>query len=132
MIDHVDRTLQLWRSTPFTWGSRDCMLSIGDYIASRGGVDVTGLFRGTYDGEAGALAYVASYGGCVGLIDLTGLPHVADPKRGDVVVFFTGETEVGALCTGEGIAMRLERGVIELPKRLVSRSRAIVQAWSVP
>jgi len=130
MTDDVDRTLQIWRSTPFEWGARDCMLSIGDYIARRGGKDVSQAFRGSYTTEAGALAHVAASGGCTGLVDMTGIPRTDDPKRGDVVVFFTGEIEVGALCTGEGIAMRLERGVIEVPLRLVRRS--IVQAWSVP
>lgn len=128
MTDHVDDALKLWRSTPFEWGQRDCMLSIGDYIASRGGQDVATGFRGTYDTEAGALAHVASCGGCVGLVDMTGLPHTDAPKRGDALVIFTGETEVGALCTGDGAAMRLERGTIELPLRFLK----IVQGWSVP
>jgi hypothetical protein len=128
MTDHVDALLKLWRSTVFDWGDTDCMLSVGDYIASRGGQDVTGLFRGTYADEAGALAHVAAYGGVCGLVDLTGLPRIASPARGDVVCLFTGEIEVGAVCTGIGIAARLERGVVEVDMRLVK----IVQSWKVP
>lgn len=127
-MDHVDATLKLWRSTPFEWGERDCMLSIGDYIASRGGLDVTGLFRGTYDTQAGAMAHVEAYGGLAGLIDLTGLPRTDDPQRGDVVILDTGYKQVGALCTGDGIAARLERGVIEVSVDFVD----IVEAWKVP
>ncbi len=126
--DHIDRLLQLWRSTPFVYGESDCMLSVGDYLASRGVLDVTGQFRSTYNDEAAALAHVAAFGGVCGLIDLTGLQRTASPARGDVVCLWTGEIEVGAVCTGIGIAARLERGVVEVDMRLVK----IVQSWKVP
>lgn len=137
MTDHVDETLRLWRSAPFTWGGTvphvpgrgDCLLSIGDYIAARGGVDVSECFRGTYSTEAGAIAHLEAHGGPVGLVDLTGLPHTDAPARGDVVVIDTGEgVHIGALCTGPGIAARLERGVIEISLRFA----VIVQGWKVP
>lgn len=127
-MDHVDHTLKLWRSTPFEWGQRDCMLSIGDYIASRGGLDVTGYFRGTYSTQAGAMAHVEGHGGLTALIDLTGLFHTDDPQRGDVVILDTGFKQVGALCTGDGIAARLERGIAEVNIEFVN----IIQAWKVP
>lgn len=137
-MDHVDRTLQLWRSRPFTWGGcvphepgrGDCLLSVGEYIAEMGCRDVTGLFRGAYSDEASALALVSLYGGPQALIDLTGLPRTDEPGRGDVVVFDpTGQGDgIGALCTGPGIASRLERGVIEVDRRLVK----ILHAWKVP
>lgn len=137
MIDIVDDTLRLWRSSPFVWGGvlphraghGDCMLSIGEYIAARGGRDVTGMFRGQYGDEAGALAQMALHGGATGLVDMTGLNRTADPARGDVVVIDTGtETLIGALCTGSAIAARLERGVIEVHRRFVT----VVQAWEIP
>lgn len=129
MTDAVGRTLALWRSTPFQWGQRDCMLSVGDYIASRGGKDVTGLFRGSYSDEAGALAHMAAYGGACGLVDLTGVRETAEPRRGDVLVVDVGDGQgVGALCTGDGVAMRLERGVIEVTTRFIH----ITKAWSCP
>lgn len=130
MTDIIDSTLYLWRSTPFVWGEADCLLSVGDYIAARGGYDVTGLFRGTYGDEAGAMAYVGRYGGVEGLIDLAGVPRVPDDReavRGDVVALDTGGVIVGALCTGPGIAARLERGVIEVDRRFVR----IAGAWEV-
>jgi hypothetical protein len=135
-MDAVDRTLALWRSTPFTWGGvlphrpgyGDCLLSIGEYLANQGASDVTERFRGTYSDEAGALAHVATAGGCAALIDLTGLPRTHTPLRGDVVVLDTGDgLEVGALCTGDGIAARLARGVIEVDKRFLR----IPHAWRV-
>jgi hypothetical protein len=128
VTDYVDQTLRLWRSTPFAYGDTDCMLSVGDYLASRGVLDVTGQFRGTYADEAGALAHVAARGGICGLVDMTGLPSTDRPARGDVVCLDTGEIEVGALCTGTGVAARLERGVIEVDLRLVK----ITKAWKVP
>jgi hypothetical protein len=128
MTDHIDALLKIWRSVPFVYGDTDCMLSIGDYLASRGAVDVTARFRGTYADEAGALAHVALCGGVSGLIDMTGVERTDRPARGDVVCFDTGHVEVGALCTGRGIAARLERGVIEVDIRLVK----VVQSWKVP
>lgn len=127
-MDHVDHTLRLWRSTAFMWGDSDCMLSIGDYIARRGGLDVTSFFRGTYDSEAGALAHVESQGGLEAMVDLTGLPHTDDPQRGDVVILDTGFNQVGAICTGDSVAARLERGVVEVSMNFVN----LTQAWKVP
>lgn len=128
MTDHIDTTLKSWRSSAFVYGDSDCMLSIGDYLASRGVLDVTGRFRGTYADEAGALAHVAACGGICGLVDLTGLDHTEEPKRGDVMCWNIGHVEVGALCTGDRIAARLERGVVEIDMRLAK----IVQSWKVP
>lgn len=127
MTDHVDKTLSLWRSTPFAYGQADCMLSVGDYIASRGGLDVTGLFRGRYTDEAGALDRMAAYGGAMGLVDMTGIERCDCPERGDVVVIDTGSVHVGGLCTGSFVALRLDRGIVEFPMRFVR----IVQAWKV-
>lgn len=137
-MDHIDETLRLWRREPFTWGGciphvpgkGDCLLSVGDYIAARGGRDVTGLFRGAYRDEASALALVELYGGPQALIDLTCLPRTDDPVRGDVVVFDAGGKGdgIGALCTGPGVAARTERGVIEVNRHLIK----ILHAWKVP
>jgi hypothetical protein len=135
MSDIVDETLRLWRTNPFRWGGivphvpgvGDCLLSIGEYIAGRGGLDIAARFRGSYSDEAGAMGHVQAAGGAGALIDLTGLPHTDNPGRGDVVLLDTGSTRVGALCTGPGVAARLERGVIEVDRRLCN----IVRAWKV-
>lgn len=120
----IDETLSLWRRGGHVWGQSDCLLSIGDYLAACGYEDVAGRFRGTYDSEAGADAILAAHGGCVGLIDLTGVPRATgEPERGDVVLV----AGVGALCTGLGYALRLERGVIELNRRFVT----VDEAWKV-
>ena len=128
MNDIVDDTLRHWRRSTFEWGQRDCMLSIGDYIAARTGTDISKYYRGRYDTEAGALAEVEAAGGVAGLVDLTGLRRCLNPGRGDVLAVDTGDATVGALCTGDGAAMRLERGVIVVRLRFVR----IVQAWRMP
>jgi len=127
MTDLVDATAAMWRRGGHVWGQSDCLLSIGDYIAAAGGKDVTGLFRGTYDDEAGAMAYVERYGGHGALIDLTGAARTETPGRGDVAVIDTGYNEIGALCTGDGYILRLERGVIEINARFVD----VLIAWKV-
>ena len=114
MSDLVGRTLAEWRRGGFVWGQTDCLLSIGDYLTVAGYRDVPPMFRGTYDTEAGAMAHLDAHGGAEGLIDLTGVPRASDgPQRGDVGLV----QGIGALCTGDGFALRLERGVVEVDTR---------------
>jgi len=124
MTDLVEQTLRVWRRGGHVWGSSDCLLSIGDYLAQAGYRDVAVQFRGTYDTESGAQAHMDANGGAEGLIDLTGAPRASgEPQRGDVVVI----QGIGALCTGDMFALRLERGVVELNKRFVTPTAA----WKV-
>lgn len=137
-MDAVDRTLKLWRSNPFTWGGciphvpgvGDCMLSIGEHVAALGGMDLTGEYRGTYTDEAGAMARVAASGGAVAIFERFGLPECAGkPGRGAVALIDTGDGDgIGGLCTGDAVAMRLERGVIEVTLRFVR----VIKAWQCP
>lgn len=129
-MDAVDRTLKLWRSTLFEWGERDCMLSVGDHVASVGGVDITPEYRGTYATEAAALARVAADGGAVAIFTRFGLPdRLGAPARGDIGLIDTGDGDgIGALCTGDAVALRLERGVIEVTLRFVR----VIKAWQCP
>jgi len=137
MTDHVDATLKLWRTTPFTWGGvvphiegwGDCLLSVGEHMARYGSPDLTGEYRGRYSDEAGAMALVRAAGGVSALIDRMGWRPTTIPLRGDVVVIAVAEgVEVGGICTGAGIACRLERGAVELGFRFVH----IVKVWSCP
>lgn len=131
MTDIVDRTLKHWRQTAFEYGASDCLLSVGDYIVDCGGPDALASFRGTYDTHDEAMGHVEANGGPEGLLDRFGLPRIdpASAKRGDVVVILPGdgETGVGGICTGEGIALRSERGVIEVSRRFVK----LLFAWKV-
>lgn len=124
MTDIVDETLRQWRRGGHVWGESDCMLSIGDYVAATGGFDLTTRFRGTYDTEEAAMAHMDANGGAEGLIDQMRLERTDSPVRGDVAVV----QGIGALCTGSGFALRLDRGVIEVDRRFVTYSAA----WKVP
>lgn len=128
-MDHVDATLKRWRSTPFSWSDgNDCLLRIADYVCSRTGDDWGAIFRGTYANEAGAMAHVGRYGGAKYLIDRSGLSHVSRPARGDILLMRIGDGEVAALCTGDGAAAGMPRGVVEIDLRFVK----IICAWKVP
>ena len=117
MTDLVERTLSTWRRGGHVWGRSDCLLSIGDYLFEAGYTDVARRFWGTYDSEAGAQSILDAHGGAEGLIDMTGVPRASDaPQRGDVGLV----QGIGSLCTGDGWALRLERGVVEVQARFVT------------
>lgn len=123
MTDLLDRTLREWRQGAHVWGQSDCLLSVGDYMHAAGWLDIPSRFRGTYDTEQGAIDHINANGGCEGLIDLTGAPRTDDPQRGDVALV----QGIGALCTGDAFVLRLERGTVEVLRRLVSFDAA----WKV-
>lgn len=118
--DLVDRTLARWRREPFVYGSDDCMLSMGKYLAEAGARDNAAHFAGRYDSQEGALAMMADHGGAAALFDDTGAARVSGaPQRGDVLIVACGDDEIGALCTGDMAALRLERGVAEVALRFI-------------
>jgi hypothetical protein len=133
MIDAVDQILSEWRRTPFEYGRTDCLLSVGDYIAARGGLCVTDQFKGTYDDADGAAAIIEAHGGHAPLIDLTGWQQIAPAAavRGDVVLITgvdAGEV-LAAICTGDAIAGRTDnRTLFEVNRRFVK----ILNAWGCP
>ena len=104
------------------------MLSIADYVQSLKGVDIAEGFRNAYNTEEQAFLRLSAAGGPVTLMERSGMPRGTGALvgRGDVVLIEIGGQHIGALCTGQGIAARLERGVIELDLRFVH----IVEVWS--
>lgn len=118
-MDVVDQTLREWRSGAFVYGQSDCMLSIGRHLAALGAKDITERFVGQYEDWAGAQEMLRAGGGVGALIAATGaVPVDSGPARGDVVELVVGDETIGALCTGDMIAVRLERGVIEIALHL--------------
>lgn len=123
-MDLVDETLREWRSGAFAYGQTDCMLSIGRYLARTGHEDVTGQFLGRYDTHEGAIEIMAEHGGVPGLMALAGArERCGRPVRGDVIeVVYEDDDQVmgiGGICTGDSVAVRLERGMVELNLRLI-------------
>lgn len=124
----LDDTLKLWRQGQFIYGQSDCLLSVGDYMAANGGLDVAGRLRGTYDDREGAEALIDAHGGMLPLVDLAGWPRVPSPgSPGAVVVVRIGRRLFGALRTEKGVAARMKHGVLELDLKLVH----IEAAWHV-
>lgn len=126
-MDLIDLTLSAWRRSQFEWGKSDCLLSLADYLVARGCVDAGEGIRGTYATEQGAAAILAAYGGAAALIERTGLPVTGAPARGDIVLMHCGNDQIGALCTGRGVAARRERGTVEIDLRFVK----LIRAWAV-
>ena len=129
-MDLVDRTLKIWRQTPLEYGQGDCVMSVGDYAVEAGAQPAVDQFRGTYGDREGAEALLTQWGGHEGLLGLLGLPAI-DPdqaRRGDIVVIDTRDGEsIAGICTGQGVALRAERGVFELSMRLIR----VTHAWRV-
>lgn len=114
----VDELLKEWRRSSFQWGQSDCLLSVGDYIAANGGKDIAALYRGRYSTEAEALRFMDDAGGAAALIDATGIVRAAEAQRGDVVLLNISRGIAG-VHTGDGVAVRLERGAAEIGLRFV-------------
>jgi hypothetical protein len=97
------------------------MLSCGKYVAAAGGRDITGDFLGRYSTQGEALEIMEAHGGAGGLFAEMGLERVeGKPRRGDLLEIIHTEIDtIGALCTGSGVAVRLERGVAEVDLRFV-------------
>jgi hypothetical protein len=125
MIDHVDRTLQKWRSSAFTWGVSDCMQSVATYIRDVTGRDVSGGLCGTYSTEQEAAALVIRAGGEIAMLDWSGLPKTERLQRGDIVLCRIRALLYAGICTGDGFAFRTPMGVVEIDNRFVR----VVQAW---
>lgn len=126
MNEIVSKTLKKWRQSQFIWGSDDCLLSLADYLVDCGYEDFGAIFRGTYNDEAGAKRHIENWGGEVNLIYSTCLNFTEEPVEGDIVLVEMNEPITG-LCTGERIAFRTERGVIEIGMKFLN----IVHAWKV-
>ncbi len=119
MMDAVAQTLKIWRSTDFERGSRDCLLSIADYVLLRDGVDHGAKYRGTYDDATGANEWIAREGGAVAMIDASGLSRVSKPHYGNIVVVRVGSDLIPGICTGDTAAFRMSRGVISIGLRFL-------------
>jgi hypothetical protein len=123
-------TLHAWRTTPFVWGKADCLISTGDYAGVLTGTDPAAPWRGTYATEAEAMAILGREGGPAAVLGRAllgaGLEAVAEPMRGDCVSVGLNGHEVGGICLGDRVGLRLAgRGLFEVHLRLVK----VCGAW---
>ena len=116
---HLTATLRDWRRSSFDWGSTDCMLSTADYAGALNGTDPGAAYRGRYDDEAGAMAFVDAAGGGAAILGAAlvaaGFKRVQQPQRGDPVVAQIGHNQIGGICLGDFCVFRTStRGVVEI------------------
>jgi hypothetical protein len=119
--------------TPFVWGTFDCCLWLADWVLERRGVDPAADLRGRYASELGCARLLKRRGGLPAVVsdcaELARLAPTSAPLAGDVGVILgltpTGETAVGALCTGPRWSiLTVAGGIASVPAR-------VLYAWSV-
>lgn len=121
-MDAVDETLRDWRRHPHQYGVNDCVLSAAAYFVRTGAAAEMPWFAGTYHDNGSAMALLAELGGMERTMEMIGGTLVDEtPRRGDFIGLITEEADypIPSLCTGDGVAMRLERGVVEVSLRFV-------------
>jgi len=120
-MDIVDETLRQWRRHPHQYGVNDCVLSAAAYFVSVGAASAMPTFAGTYCDNDEAMILLAELGGMETTMELVGgTPVEGEPQRGDIVgLLADADYVIPALCTGDRIVVRLERGTIEVPLKLV-------------
>lgn len=126
-MDIVEKTLRKWRQSTLDWGKTDCMLSVNDYLVDCGYPDYGLPFRGKYDNENDAKRMIDEAGGELAIMRRPGLATTLKPQRGDIMLVELPRYKVAALCTGETVAMRLNRGVCECDIRFIK----FIEAWKV-
>lgn len=124
----IEKTRALWRSSPFEWGSDDCILSVCEFVRLVTGVDPAAPWRGSYCDEEGAAEISASYGGNLALFEY-GMAKagfaVSAPQDGfPVMADFLGHEIAGVSWKGR-VMFRIEgRGLLDWPA-------PVVKAWAI-
>lgn len=120
-MDVVDETLRGWRRRPHRYGVNDCVLSAAAFFVATGAAPRMPWFAGTYDDHDSAMVLLAELGGMERTMEIIGgTPVEGPPQRGDFIGLLTeAKYVIPSLCTGDGVAARLERGVIEMSLRFV-------------
>lgn len=120
-MDLVDETLREWRRHPHQYGVNDCVLSAAAYFVSLGAAAAMPWFAGTYDDDVSAMAVLAQLGGMPCAMEIVGGTLVeGEPRRGDFIgLRADADYVIPSLCTGDSVAARLERGVIEIRLKFV-------------
>jgi len=121
-MDLVDETLRDWRRHPHQYGINDCVLSAAAYFVKAGSALAMPSFTGTYDNNDDAMLILAEYGGMASMMEFVGGAAIdGPPERGGFIgLLADADYVIPCLCTGDNVAARLERGVIEVRLRLVA------------
>lgn len=122
--DATDVTLKDWRRTPHAYGESDCVLSAAGHFLRAGAINAMPDFAGTYHDHDGAMIVLDGLGGMESVMEIIGgvaLGEGEEPRRGDIVGMVTDQADyvIPALFTGDGVAAKIERGVVEMRAGLV-------------
>ena len=113
------------------WGVWDCCLFPAAWVQDQTGVDAAAPWRGLYDDEDGARAFVQAEGGIVRTMAraarLAGLLRASQPKAGAVGIVRADPEPMGAVCVMPGFWATISPtgGVV------VTACRHLV-AWEIP
>lgn len=125
--DAIAAALARWHREPFARGSTDCDMLVADYVIALTGRDPAAAWRGRYDNDDGAEAFIAAAGGNLNLVAAgmasIGLAPVSEPLRGDVVVIDVGVDQITGIFLDPLTALKTKRGVLR------SRRFPILKAW---
>lgn len=129
-MDDLARFLAMARGRKFGWGTWDCILWLGAYVAARHGTDPSLPWHGHYRTRLGAMRLVNRAQGMESLLDgaLTpmGIRRASEPRRGDIAVVRASEGEMGAIVLGNGwVAQNGMGGVV---RRL---GVPVIAAWAI-
>jgi hypothetical protein len=107
------------RRALFAYGTRDCCLEPANWVRFAAGIDPAADYRGKYDDEAGALAFLETAGGVLKILDRamtgTGLRREPCPIEGDVgCITLAGET-IGSIRVPGGWSVISGRGRLVYP-----------------
>jgi hypothetical protein len=121
-------------TTPFAWGTWDCLLWLGDWVLEAHGVDPASGARGRYHTALGARRFVTRHGGPVAAVKAfaegAGLNPIAEPEPGSIGVLpalgVRGRLDhIGGLYTGRRWA------VLAAPQGLIVHPAIPVACWRV-
>lgn len=126
-LDNWEKLLNDYLSQvgPFEWGANDCCLFAANGVLAMTGEDYAKPYRG-YKTAKGALGKLKDIG-----VDGVATKALGEPKpptlakRGDVVLFESGDGLALGLCIGAKIAAVGQDGLVMLPMNQA------IQAWSV-
>jgi hypothetical protein len=127
-LDNWEKLLNdyLFQVGPFEWGANDCCLFAANGVLAMTGKDYAAEYRG-YKTAKGAFSRLQKNGGVQGLA--TKAWGAAKPalmaKRGDPVLFDSGDGLALGLCIGAKIAAVGQDGLVMLPMNQA------IEAWSV-
>jgi hypothetical protein len=115
------------RSTPFEWGSNDCVTFAADCVNAITEVDHLGSLRGQWGTAQEAHKALLPYGGLLKAAEsvLIEPVPVLMAQRGDVVLFDSSGRDTLGICLGVHVVAPGETGLVFSPVSLAS------MAWRI-